>query len=59
MIARAALTAIESACILVIQCVCVASDFFLPNLNHTLSVANHRIAARTRRMLGFRELQCS
>jgi hypothetical protein len=37
----------------------VGTDFLLPNLNRTLSVANHRTAAPTGRMLGFRELQAS
>src|SRR5262245_40209731 len=37
----------------------VGASFYLPLLSRTITISNHRTAAPTGRMLGFRELQCS
>jgi len=37
----------------------VGASFDLPLLSRTITISNHRTAAPTGRMLGFRELQCS
>ncbi len=37
----------------------VGASFHLPLLSRTITISNHRTAAPTGRMMGFRELQCS